>query len=90
MVKKVGARPRIVTSPNEIKGSRKLIVPGVGSFDRGVEYLKQKELLMKVVFAKNQDNLILGLCLGMQLLCDFRGGSFRGNGLSCRCIKQSI
>ena len=30
MVKKVGARPRIVTSPNEIKGSRKLIVPGVG------------------------------------------------------------
>ena len=43
MVKKVGARPRIVTSPNEIKGSRKLIVPGVGSFDRGVEYLKQKE-----------------------------------------------
>lgn len=90
MVKKVGARPRIVTSPNEIKGSRKLIVPGVGSFDRGVEYLKQKELFNEVkVFAKNQDNLILGLCLGMQLLCDSsEEGVSEGFGfIPGRCIK---
>tara|TARA_B100001989_G_scaffold251018_1_gene229321 strand:- start:171 stop:782 length:612 start_codon:yes stop_codon:yes gene_type:complete len=59
-----------------------LILPGVGSFDSGVDALEKADLfdsLKKLDFANTK---ILGICLGMQLLCkDSEEGLRKGLGL---------
>ena len=48
---------------------KKLILPGVGSFDNAITLLQEKKLFKKIVnFAKNPENKILGICVGMQIL----------------------
>ncbi len=69
MLKKVGQKSIISGDINEIKSADKLILPGVGSFDYGMnklnesgitEVLNEKALNDKIPF--------LGICLGAQLL----------------------
>lgn len=69
MLKKIGVNSQITSDPEEIAKARKIILPGVGHFDRAMEkisqnglreILDQKALKEKVPF--------LGICLGMQLL----------------------
>ena len=48
---------------------KKLILPGVGSFDNAITLLQEKKLFKKIVnFTKNPENKILGICVGMQIL----------------------
>ena len=48
---------------------RKLIIPGVGSFDNAVTLLQEKKLFKKIIdFTKNPNNKLLGICVGMQIL----------------------
>ena len=48
---------------------KKLILPGVGSFDNAVNLLQEKKLFKKIIdFTKNPENKILGICVGMQIL----------------------
>ena len=48
---------------------KKLILPGVGSFDNAITLLQEKKLFKKIVnFAKNPENKLLGICVGMQIL----------------------
>lgn len=60
---------QISANPDEIRKAGKLILPGVGHFDRGMENLHKRGLLPalqeKVV---NERTPILGICLGMQLM----------------------
>lgn len=50
----------------------KLILPGVGSFDAGVELLKKGGFFNRIKkFALSEKRPILGICLGMQLLGNF-------------------
>lgn len=69
MLKKIHISSVITSDPNLIANSTKLILPGVGSFDFGMEQLKQLNLIsilnQKVLIEKTP---ILGICLGMQLL----------------------
>ncbi len=69
MLKKIHISSVITSDPNLIANSTKLILPGVGSFDFGMEQLKQLDLIsilnQKVLIEKTP---ILGICLGMQLL----------------------
>jgi glutamine amidotransferase len=54
-------------SPAEIMRADKIIFPGVGAAGAAMEYLKEKnldELIKKI------EKPFLGICLGMQLLCD--------------------
>lgn len=69
MLKKVGARARISSNIDEVSNAEKIILPGVGHFDWGMEQIErsglrrvldQKAMVEKVP--------ILGICLGMQLL----------------------
>lgn len=68
MLKKIGVNAIISSDTEEIKNAEKLILPGVGSFDPGMENLKRFGLLSilneKVIKDKTP---VLGLCLGMQL-----------------------
>lgn len=53
----------------EIRGSDKLVLPGVGSFGKAMAQIKEKQLdksLYQVVVEEKKP--ILGICLGMQLL----------------------
>ncbi len=70
MFRKIGVKDvKISNSPEEIDNASKILLPGVGAFDAGmqnlensglIELLNKKALVDKVPF--------LGICLGMQLL----------------------
>jgi glutamine amidotransferase len=70
MLKKVGAPAAKVSSdPKDIEQADKLILPGVGAFDTGMQRLRETGLISllneKVIKAKTPT---LGVCLGMQLI----------------------
>lgn len=68
IVKKAGGKVRISGDPQAILDAEKLILPGVGSFDRGMKNLHQRglvEVLNEQVLQRK--NPILGICLGVQL-----------------------
>jgi glutamine amidotransferase len=53
-----------------IKQADKLILPGVGAFDHGMTHIKEKNLLDVLnTKAQIEKKPILGICLGMQLMC---------------------
>jgi len=59
----------IINTSKEILESKKIILPGVGSFKRAMENIKERkfvEPLNRVVIEKKIP--ILGICLGMQLM----------------------
>src|SRR5665213_4177859 len=69
MLKKIGATSTIASSPNDLEGASKIIVPGVGSFDAGMGKLRNSGMIPTL----NHKALIekvpmLGVCLGMQLM----------------------
>lgn len=69
MLKKLGV-PSIVSGDlNEIETATKLILPGVGAFDTGMDNLHRRGIL-PVINRKvlDQGTPILGICLGMQLM----------------------
>lgn len=69
MLNRIGAPSVITSDPRKIVSADKLILPGVGAFDRAMESLDRLGLLPilndKVLERKVP---ILGICLGMQLL----------------------
>lgn len=82
MLKKIGAAAQLCADPATIARASKLILPGVGSFDRGMESLETRGLiavLNKAVLARGTP--ILGLCLGAQLFTEKSAeGSLSGLG----------
>ena len=57
------------SSADEIAKAKKLILPGVGSFDAGMRHLAEsgvREVIQRKVLGEGTP--ILGICLGMQLL----------------------
>ena len=69
MFKKVGVESFITSNIEDIKNANKYLLPGVGSFDHGINSLKNApffETLEKEVLENKKP--ILGICLGMQLL----------------------
>ncbi len=83
MIEKVGGQSRIVSSGVELDSSEKLLLPGVGHFAEGASALRAaglwQPLLAKV---SGTSTPILGICLGMQLLCKYsEEGDVGGLGL---------
>ncbi len=68
MLKKIGVNSIISDKIEDIEKASKLILPGVGSFDYGMQQLEDSRLLpilnKKVI---EQKTPILGICLGAQL-----------------------
>lgn len=70
MIKKAGGRAEIVADPVRLKDCDRLVLPGVGAFDRGMERLESLgwiPVLEEWVLRKRMP--ILGICLGLQLFC---------------------
>lgn len=69
MLKKIGVESVITNDVQQIEQAAKLILPGVGAFDNGMQNLNTSGLtsvLNKKVL--DQKTPILGICLGMQLM----------------------
>ena len=69
MFKKIGVVSKITSDLEDIKTATKLLLPGVGSFDKAMQrinYSGIKEVLDYKVL--KEETPILGVCLGMQLL----------------------
>lgn len=67
-LKKIGAAHQITSDHEIIEKSDALIIPGVGSFDRGINELKERNLFYFIKELASKGKPVLGICLGMQLL----------------------
>ncbi|MCS5707684.1 imidazole glycerol phosphate synthase subunit HisH [Candidatus Berkiella cookevillensis] len=63
----LGFTPVIIQQEAQIKHCSHLILPGVGSFYSGMQYLANAKLLEPFIKAFHAGTPILGICLGMQL-----------------------
>jgi glutamine amidotransferase len=69
MFRRVGCDARIVSTADEMRECGKLILPGVGAFDRAMERLGASRLRDTLdEMALERKVPLLGICLGMQLL----------------------
>ena len=69
IINKAGGKAKLLNYPSELDEVSKVIIPGVGTFDNGMEYLEDNGWTSGLQkFRLNQNNTILGICLGMQLL----------------------
>jgi glutamine amidotransferase len=69
MFKKVGIESTITSDIHQIEEASKYVLPGVGSFDHGMNSLKAApffNILEDLILEKRKP--VLGICLGMQLL----------------------
>jgi glutamine amidotransferase len=64
----LGVGARIVSRPEELASAEKLILPGVGAFDRAMSTLNERGLFEPLRAAAGRGTPLLGVCLGMQLL----------------------
>ncbi len=64
----IGAEIQLSSEPEVIQKADALALPGVGSFPEGMRKLKSKNLIDPILRRAKQGGLIIGICLGMQLL----------------------
>lgn len=83
MIRYLGGQSRVTADPQDIAGAAKLILPGVGSFDAGMNALRKSGLDEAVKTAVTHNGAkLLGICLGMQLLLESsEEGEVTGLGL---------
>ena len=69
MLRRIGVEACITSEDVEIRDADRLILPGVGAFDRGMRGLEERglrDVLTRIVMDERKP--VLGICLGMQLL----------------------
>lgn len=65
-----GAVAEIVSTPEEVLSAEKIVLPGVGHLGKAMANLKELDLIEALHTAVlEQKTPILGICLGMQLMC---------------------
>lgn len=68
-VEHVGYKSVIVANPVDLPAYAKIILPGVGAFGQAIAYLRQTGLAAALNERRESGAHILGICLGMQLMC---------------------
>lgn len=83
MLKKIGVKSTVSSDISVIKEAEKLILPGVGAFDAGMENLNNSGILPLIIEKVLKEKTpILGICLGMQLFSrKSQEGKLKGLGL---------
>jgi imidazole glycerol-phosphate synthase subunit HisH len=70
-LRRIGVASMVTSSPDDLQQADQIILPGVGSFDRGMENLRQLGLIPILEQRVLEEHVpILGICLGMQLFCE--------------------
>ncbi len=65
-----GAKVRLSRIPEEITSADRVVLPGVGAFQDGMNSLRSLGLIEAIAELKHRNIPLLGICLGMQLLLD--------------------
>lgn len=82
MIKYVGGTAAVVRDAQGVLSGRKILLPGVGSFDNAMTRLENLGLIEPLKESAAQGALLLGICLGMQLLANrSEEGNLEGLGL---------
>ncbi|MFQ5676675.1 MAG: imidazole glycerol phosphate synthase subunit HisH [bacterium] len=78
----LGVDSSVVSTADEIRGSEKIILPGVGAFGYAMQKIKEQALEPALAEEFKTGAPILGICLGMQLLLSSseENGRFKGLG----------
>ncbi|MES2205628.1 MAG: imidazole glycerol phosphate synthase subunit HisH [Pseudomonadota bacterium] len=70
MLSYLGVPHQISGHPHDIATAERLLLPGVGAFDYGMQKLKDSGLIAVLNKRVLDDKVpILGICLGMQIMC---------------------
>lgn len=89
-IERLGSPVVISADHAVLDGCDALILPGVGSFGKAVENLEQRDLISCIHRNAASGKLLLGICLGMQLLYDtsYEDGVWQGLGLLPGTVKK--
>jgi glutamine amidotransferase len=90
--RKIGLNPLCSQSAKDIKNSRYLVLPGVGSFETAMTNMKNLDLIDPILNEIKTGKPFLGICLGMQILAD-KGEEFgihNGLGLISGVVKKMV
>ena len=66
----VGGAPIVVNEPSTLENLNTLILPGVGAFSDAIDLLKKKNFTNALNEYAKKGKKLLGICLGMQLMCN--------------------
>ena len=79
----LGAETKVTRAPADLRGARKIVLPGVGSFGNAMFGLKRLKLIKALLDGIKDGKPYLGLCLGMQVLFEEsrEGGRRKGLGI---------
>lgn len=83
-VKRLGVETVITDDISVLKSAEKVILPGVGEAGSAMQYLTEKGLDEVI---KSLTQPVLGICLGMQLLCE---SSEEGNAETLGVFKTKV
>ncbi len=67
-LERLGVAALVTDDPIKIKDADRVIFPGVGEASTAMQYLKERQL---DILIKNLKQPVLGICLGMQLMCTY-------------------
>jgi imidazole glycerol-phosphate synthase subunit HisH len=71
VVEKVGGTAKLSDDPDVIRSADRVILPGVGAFEHGMEELCQRKLDHALRDYSETGRPLLGICLGMQMLMSY-------------------
>jgi glutamine amidotransferase len=67
-LERIGVEALVTDNEDLIRSADKVIFPGVGEASTAMQYLRERDLDRII---KNLNQPVLGICLGMQLMCDY-------------------
>lgn len=78
----VGGDPALIVEPGAVAGCKGVVLPGVGAFAPGMRALRASGMIPALEDYVGNGNPLLGICLGMQILCrrSFEDGEHAGLG----------
>ena len=80
-------KSKLVFNLKELENCKKIILPGVGSFDPVVKSMKEIGLSSTMIKKVFREKHVLGICIGLQVLCD---KSEEGNEEGFKLIKSEV
>jgi imidazole glycerol-phosphate synthase subunit HisF len=68
--RRLGAAIEVTADPAIVRNAPRIVLPGVGAFGAGMTALRKNNLEQSIRDAVSAETPLLGVCLGMQLLCE--------------------
>jgi imidazole glycerol-phosphate synthase subunit HisF len=69
-LRRLGATVVVTADPTALREATRIVLPGVGAFGAGMAALRRSGLDVAIRDAATRGTALLGICLGMQLLCE--------------------